>query len=338
MKKKLFVLVAALASVLPFTAKAWSDPECASKGTCYVYDKGQVVNFITGPTEKQMYENGDETVGQLTVILDDKGTSDNYVRALSFVFDETTIESSKGVTGIPYSSDSYGPMTQLVKNVRGRINQLFPDSWEYAKHNEDGELVVDFISLDEVISVFGATANGDGTYKIDMNKVPEKFLSKVKKTIASYDLIEKQDPLYKNLTRNGFFTNTYDETEGTVWVVEFDADTDGTVKGMTAKKVPITSGDYAIVPVAYFDKTYDCHSRENQAKYSCYSCGEEYIWTEVGTQAETCEIVSNINAKSKCVKNAKTGVEEYILEFVCVIAICGAALLLTKRQDLFKNI
>ena len=59
---------------------------------------------------------------------------------------------------------------------------------------------------------------------------------------------------------------------------------------------------------------------------------------KIGEQGENCKLVEKVTAKSKCVKSPKTGVEEYIVEFIAVAGVCGVALVIAKRKDLFRSI
>ena len=100
----------------------------------------------------------------------------------------------------------------------------------------------------------------------------------------------------------------------------------------------MTVNDFWItVPILYFNKTYDCRY-DPVEKTACYKCGEEYQWLVVGKQAATCEAVSGVTSKAKCVKPPKTGVEDYILEFAIAAGICGLVLVAVKRKSLFSRV
>ena len=135
----------------------------------------------------------------------------------------------------------------------------------------------------------------------------------------------------------GVFTQTIDGDN--VWVINVTKDNNEVTTAITVEKVPYaTATDYTAVPVVYVDKTYDCTEKQIQNTYACYQCGEDYTWTKIGEQADTCKLVDSITVKSKCVKGPKTGVEEYILEFIAVAGVCGVALVIAKRKDLFRSI
>lgn len=73
-------------------------------------------------------------------------------------------------------------------------------------------------------------------------------------------------------------------------------------------------------------------------EYACYACTNEYVWTAKGYQANTCTLVDSITEKSKCVKNAKTGVEDYLVPGAIVLLVGGAFVTLLSKKSHFKKI
>lgn len=339
MKKKLLALVAALALAVPFApVKAIIAENCDESGICPTYNPGELVNFIVSKEELDSFNGGDLTVGQHVIVLSDAGATDKYVKSLA-----VAPFLAQGTNREKYNSEvenGIKPGKVLLDAMKDEINST-PDSfkiagWEYARHT-DGKLDIAYPSKDEIIAAWGAQYDGTtDTYKIDMTKVNADFKEELETQIGAYDLVEEADSSRVNYLKKGFFTGDYVEESKKVWVVEFTMDGDK-MSGMTLKQVD-ASEDYAVLAAVYMDKTYDCSERDTKAEYACYECGEEYIWTEKGKQAETCTLVEGKTSKSVCVKNAKTGIEEYIIEFVGVTAICGVALVLAKRKDLFKSI
>ena len=143
----------------------------------------------------------------------------------------------------------------------------------------------------------------------------------------------------------GFYTSSYDKAANKIWVVDVTVSgtevtgatlRQKTVHSDTAPEFAATDG-YISVPILYFSKTYDCKfSAVSQT--ACFKCGEEYQWIEVGKQASTCEAVSSITTKAKCVKPSNTGIEDYILEFAIAAGICGLVLVAVKRKSLFSRV
>lgn len=73
-------------------------------------------------------------------------------------------------------------------------------------------------------------------------------------------------------------------------------------------------------------------------EYACYSCTNEYVWTAKGYQAKTCTLVDSITEKSKCVKNVKTGVEDYLLPGIIILTIGSGIVIFLNKKTRFKRI
>lgn len=297
--KKLMAVLAAIMVLVPISVKA---------DTYATYNAGEEVNF---------YAYDEDTQGHMSIILEDKGSEEQYVKAW--------------FTGIIGTGQDVYADVALQQNVNAfentgayktLLDHLNTHVYGFSGHaldiNQAGNLQL--ITLQELISVFGATQSGE-IYTIDMNKWGPYFT----KVVTS---------------ANGLMTQT---VEGdSVWVVKFARDPNTTaLTGLTVEKVPwatTTFNDYALSPVVYVDKTYDCLERTLNTDYACYKCDEEYTWVAVGEAAETCELVPDITTKSKCVVSPETGLEEYLLEFIAVVGVCGLALIIAKRKDLFRSI
>lgn len=298
MMKKIMAFLTIFMLVIPFAS-------VKAEGLWYTYGPGDEVNFY-------QYE-GDE-VGITTTILSDEGSESQYVKALVTGFHTATSQ--------PYAEAIDGDYT-IFKNTlayRNLLNAIntAAKGFPYAKPiAEDGNLAL--ITLDELKTIFGATQVGE-TYTIDATKWGKTF-----------EIIQGSKP--------GMYTQTVEGDD--VWVVKFtyDNDVDKNITAITVEKVPVDSATtYELVPVVYFDKTYDCVEREVKENYACYSCDEEYTWTSIGSQADNCKLVETINAKADCVKNPKTGVKEYLVEFLAIGGVCIVAIAVVKRKDLFRSI
>lgn len=299
--KKIMSILALIMLVIPFTSVN------AITGNYYVYTVGDEVNFYTS--------NNDKT-GQSTIVLKDDGSNSQYVKTLALA---------------PFASSTglYDPV--IDKNAtrvedyaffKEHVAEIYAsgEGWPHAK---DISSNMTYITLDELKSVFGATSNDGGvTYNINA----AKWGAKLNVIVTS---------------QKGFFTSTV--VGNNVWAVEFTYDKPNdlenrNITAITVKLVDRTSHEYAGLPVVYFDKTYDCTTRTNQDEYACYQCGTDYTWTKKGSQANTCTLVEDVTSKNKCVVSPKTGIEEYALELISLAAVCGLALVLVKRKDLFKQI
>lgn len=348
--KRLMAILTALSLVLPFTnAKAEGEviTDCSVNSSCFVYTPGDEVNFYRNEDERK--KNNKES-GQTTIILEDAGANSKYVKVLAL---------SPFSTSIPY----FDKNTEREPNVevkKEHMSSLAPISdgerepWTAAKANANGEIELGYITLDQLITVFGATKTADGTYTIDATKWGSKFeivtdialdqeeIAKDLQATATTDVDKKlAQTMLNNANRmkKGFYTSTFDAKTNKAWAVEYTI-TNKKISAITVKQVDVTVDEntYAYLPVVSFDKTYDCHSRVAQVEMGCFECDSDYKWLEVGTQAETCVLVPNVTSKGTCVKAVKTGVEDYILEFGIIASICGIALFIAKKKDLFKSI
>lgn len=313
--KKIIAIITMMMLVIPFTfANAVNDPNCNENGSCFEYKRGDEVNFYT--------HQGDAT-GTRTIILEDLGKTDKYVKvwATGYSYDHS----------VPYCEALDGDCTVWTNmpgykgggttpGLLGSINANAA-GFEYAKPiQEEGNLTL--ITLNDLIDLFGATKDGE-KYTIDVTKWGS--------LMASFET-----------QKEGLYTQTVEKVGDKyyIWVLKFPKNENREVTSITIEKEEASSATtYAYVPVVYLDKTYDCVDHENQEEYSCYSCEEEeYRWLPVGSQPETCTIVEDITKESACVKSPKTGVEDYILEFVIIAGVCGVALYLVKKKDLFRGI
>lgn len=271
----------------------------------HVYGPGEEVNFY-------MYEGDD--VGVTTIILSDEGSTAQYAKVLVTGFSTNSSDSYAdtvlGESATPF--EKTGAYKTLLSAINDRA-QGFPYALDLANN-------LHLITLDELKTVFGATLEED-VYKIDVEKYGKAF--------EAY-----------HGSKEGFFTETVEGDE--VWVVKFTYDGEHNITDITVEKEPITSNAYDLVPVVYFDKTYDCTERESgneeDKDYACYSCDNDYTWTVVGEQADNCTLVETINAKADCVKNPETGLEDYIVEFLVIAGICVGALIIVKRKELFRGV
>lgn len=321
--KKILTIIAAISMMLvTFTnVKAFEIVNCAVNNKCYVYKAGDVVNFYKNKDEA---ESGDVNAGITSIVLADNGSNDQYVRVLAAM--------PFGTSDVYFDKNAETEPTSLVKKDHiSYIEKGLNYNLESARHDAETNLELEYIGLDELISVFGATEKADKTYSIDATKWGTIFAENF--GVGSH-------------MSKGFYTGTYDKTKNTVWTVVYTwsstdlTDPNRKITDITVKEVSMNNNEYAYVPVVYFDKTYECINRqvEDKKEMACYSCEDDYKWLSVGSQAETCKLVENVLSQSTCVKSVQTGVEDYILELVGLASICGVALVIAKKKDLFRNI
>lgn len=287
------------------------------------YKKGTIENFYVSSSDK---------VGRSLMILEDSGEDQEYVKA--FVY------GINGYTNDPYADtndialgwkvDSF-KNTQaydyMTKNLLPQNSMTLNDANYTTDMTIEGNLTL--ISLNELIDIFGATLEGE-TYVIsDSSKMA--VLNEIAKHVTLDTSRVGVNPF------KGLFTSTIDGEN--VWAVEFVNDESGALTKAVVKKVPYaTSNEYDYIPVMYVNKKQDCNQKQTEQKYACYACGEDYTWTTVGSQAETCTLIETVTSKANCVKSPKTGVKEYALEFIVIAGIGIAVLAVVKRKDLFRSI
>lgn len=303
--KKILVLLAVIATIFPYSQVfAFNIYTCSTSQPCYKYSKGMVVNFYR--SEKEATDKGN------------------------------------GVSAITISDE--GETSQTVKVLWG---QIYESSVSYAGIEEDGSILTDAKTAIVSLNRSAGYLFDENFAKLDNAAIPS--LNDFANALDGYYEAgvwtfnaEKYGPTIKMLTaalgnKKGFYTSQV-STDGTeVTVIDLTYDAAGNITAITSKKVSTSTNEYAVILTLPVNKTYECVDR-NEASYACYSCNDEYIWTKVGSQAETCALVTNVASKSKCSKNPKTGIKEYAIELTGVIALCAVALVIAKKKDLFKAI
>lgn len=312
---KLLAIIMSLAAVLPTIAKADGYGE---------YKKGEERNFYTSATDTQ---------GTSSMILEDSDTDSKFVKSwliglngyTSDVFADPNM--SEDVTKFDHTG-AYKYLTTNLLPQKGLT--VSKDETYYSALIDNNSNPVEgnltLISLDEIKGIFGVNQD---------NTITSEFAIKV----FNY-LKDKADTSVRPEAMGkfkGFFTSTVEGTD--VYVVEMVKDGNDKITSAVLKKVPYaTTNGYDYVPVLYMNKEQDCNKKQTEQKYACYSCGEDYTWTTVGSQADTCTLVETVTSKANCVKSPKTGVKEYALEFAVVAGIGLAVLAVVKRKDLFRSI
>ena len=364
--KRLIAIIAMILAVVPLLGvKAVEEST-----NYYTYKKGQIVNFYTNANEE---ENRAPNTGVKTIVLDDKGANDKYVKVLLLGAGQSRITSfweDDDPAGTVVGSHT---MLDYISSLR---NSYGIDDTEnaYFYNFQDSQRGLNYISLNEMLELIG---EGNYTY----NSGAKKYTVNGDTTIT--DRSGADASLFGAMTtianagssaRNGFYTSTFDGTK--IWVVKFvtTATTGNSVSvtGMTIEQVVAEENDqYAVIGTAYANKTKDCH----EVSYMCYVCDTEYKYIIEGTQEESCRAVPNvtnaeecvakacyncdgsykwmregtedkaictkidtITTEANCVKSPVTGIESHILEFAIVAALCAIALLVVRRRDLFRTI
>ena len=365
--KKIMAVIATILALIPFVGvKAVTEST-----NYYEYKKGEVVNFYSNTNEE---ESKMPKTGNTTIILDDKGASDMYVKVLMIGLTYDKINSFKDdldpAATFPKGSEALGRYASLLRTAKG------VDDTEYYYNFEDAEKGLSYITLDEMLALIGEgnyqynaqakkyTVNGDVTLKARNGEDTSLF--------EAMTIVASSGGPTSN-SYKGFYTSTLDGDK--VWVVKFATTTVGdeyVVNGMTIEQVEATdNNEYAIVGTGYANKTKDCH----QVSYVCYVCGTDYKYAVEGSQDDSCKVVpnvtnpedcvpkacyncdgtykwykdgeqddtictkvDNVTSEANCVVSPKTGIESHLLEFAIVAALCAIALLVVRRRDLFRTI
>lgn len=333
----------------------------------YTYAKGTVVNFYKNAVEE---EAKNQKSGNTTIVLDDKGANDKYVKVFMVgnTYDKpaylTTLEGGATLNDIK---------ARYINMLRSNIQVEDGEDLYYYTFT-DANKGLDLPTVDEVLGMAGMTKNGATSYNLTNKELTDR--SGAKSTLfEAFGIIANSGVTPDRLSQYGFYTSTIEN--GKIWVVEFttvEAGEDLVVTGATLKQVPISDDDdaeYAIVGTAYANKTADCHevsymcyvcgsnytyttvgsqdesctavpgitNPEDCVAKACYNCGGSYKWLKEGTQDETiCTKVDNVTAEGSCVAAPNTGIESHILEFAIIASLCAIALLAVRRKDLFRTI
>lgn len=311
---KLLAIIMALAAVVPTIAKADGYGE---------YKKGEERNFYRSVTDSQ---------GTQVMILEDSDTDSKFVK--SWLIGSGVKPTEQPYIDLTTTTDvSLFSNRTAYKTIKDELNlNGFEFSKDTTYHNtvedEDGKPIegnLTLISVDEIKDIFGVNQD---------NTITSEFAIKVFSTLKEH---QDQARVAEVGAFKGFFTSTVEGTD--VYVVEMVKDANDKITSAVLKKVPYaTTNDYDYIPVLYLNKEQDCNKKQTEQKYACYSCGEDYTWTTVGSQADTCTLVETVTSKANCVKSPKTGVKEYALEFAVVAGIGLAVLAVVKRKDLFRSI
>lgn len=352
--KRFMAFIAVLVLCLPlFGTKALTE------STNYAtYKKGQIVNFYRNHVSEEARASEDGAVE--TIVLEDKGTSDKFVRVLLLAQTGGSAYYD-GVTDKIVGSQAWVDYTSALGEFE--FEQDAPYDYIKSYGNADNEDDITWLTLDEAVDLFGATKVNDTKYNIDITKSTGDANSDLKTLKDVFELVAKGTTYGKN----GFFLGT--TVGNNVWVVKF-ATTGEEVTGATIEQVAKTSNTYGYLGVGYMNKTADCHevsyacyvcdgtygmmvegsqgetctivpnvtkAEDCVAKY-CYNCNDTYVWKTEGTQDATCTKVDTVTSEANCVKSPKTGLESHVLEFAIVAALCAIALLVVKRKDLFRTI
>ena len=369
--KKIFAIIATILAVIPFIGV-----NALTESTNYfTYKKGMIVNFYTNENEETSgIQYGSATDGITTMVLEDKGANDKYVKVWMLGNIKTTqgyyllTDASKDIT----KSEMFMEYLSGLRNISG----IDDTDKQYFYNFQDTEKGLGLISLQELLDLFGVEYDASKTtYNITTDK---DIVDRDNKATSLFEQLSELAIAYGAVNTKGFYTSTL--VGDKIWIAEYNTVTAGEeklVNGLTLKLVDVDSLEvgesdrYSFIGTGYVNKTADCH----KSSYMCYVCGTTYTYTIEGTQDESCTAVpnvtnpedcvpkvcyncdgsykwlkegeqddtictkvDNVTSEANCVVSPKTGLESHILEFGIVAALCAIALLVVRRRDLFRTI
>ena len=358
--KKLMLLLATVFSFIPGVSAL------TESTNYYTYPKGAEVNFYYNAEVEAARANA----GVAGIVLEDKGTSEKYVKLIL----TGGARSSINIGGA--FDDLDADQTSLVgsQNWKAYIGWLNAEGYEtdyFANLGTDAseKYVTTFPTLDEILNLFGvAKVDGATTYQLPNKDLP----SSASKTKTLYESFKRGAHAFSSQSsKKGFFLDTV--VGDNIWVVEWTLDAEENISNMELKMVPKKgNSDYGFLGAVYMNKTADCHQptvdsacyvcdgqytwavkgslpntctlipnvpkAEDCVPKACYKCDGTYKWYKEGQQEPTCEKITEITTEADCVVPPETGLQSHLIEFGIVAALCGLALLVVKRKDLFRTI
>ena len=378
--KKLMALLVGIIGIVPFVANA------EETTNFYKYDAGQIVNFYGNETN----QNARNGLGIETIIVEDKGTSAEFVEAwLVGEVVGTSIGNTALLKDDFKTTDAYATLRNAFATA-DILPATGASHYDYLYDLDDAEMGLRIPTIADMVTLFGAVKT-DGAEEYTFPHLTEKTL--VDRNGQAQSLLEELDRVFGAISdcaesaRNGVLladrvnvtssTNASNHAGAKYWLIKFTYDTAGKItdaKIVTEEWNPADATMRAIAPIAYVNKTADCHE-ETTPEYMCYVCGDEYSYIEKGTQGAGCKAVPGVTNAADCVKkvcykcktdeenkfkfiidkfgkdeyatcevvadsecNTKTGKKSYVLEFAIVAALCAISLLVVKRKDLFRTI
>ena len=326
MKKKILAALVMLLAIVPaVVVKAAS-----------TYSALDYINFLTNEADNSAYQAGDYSVGFSTYYVGTTNKTDDKGNAYLKVLSGGTSGSTGGLVTTTGGNYKAG---EIYKNYVEFYKNKFESPMVYF---ENSEAYIDLMSLEDIVSAFGATKGNDDTvgnetYSIELNERKKEILNFLTPT-------SKTAYVYTSTKANHKVDTTYDA----YYAIKVEKDEAGKITAASIVAIAdegmgSTTGIYEFGAfVLYLNETYTC-KEDVDYNYACYSCPAdnnttEYVWKVAGTQDSKCTVVKTVGSKDKCVKNAKTGVESYLVPAAIVLGVCAIVLTVVKRKDAFRAI
>ena len=331
MKKKILAALVMLLAIVPaVVVKAAAS-----------YSALDYINFLGTEADKSAYEAGDYSVGFGTFYM---GTSE-YKDADNHAYLKVVSGGTAGTTGALTNAPKgdYKAEGTLFDNYLK--NALATEVEAPFAYTADNKVVVDLITLEEAVALFGATKDTTGNdngdkYSIELNDAKKRVL-----TYLTGKGSDKYTTSYVYTSSKGN-NATLDVETYTYYAIKVTKNANGEITAASIEAIPDVGAEgtnyYYGAFVLYMNEGYTC-KEDTEYNYACYSCPAdnnttEYVWKVTGTQDSKCTVVKTVGSKDKCVKNAKTGVESYLVPAAIVLGVCAIVLTVVKRKDAFKAI
>ena len=360
MKRVKKLLLFALIAVISFPAvvNAYS-----------VHNIGDYVNFYVSNNEKaEALEHGISG----TALAKSDSADERYIKTVVHIMPGITNQYTDP------AHEGYSNLNELLGDFQEYyISDFTKNGTHYHYDGDFSETTdtskgIDLLSKADVLDLFGISAESCTT-ECSISNV-SSYLGSTGIFGKLSDRIARAAASGKTLKYLGL----KDTEGNNAWVIEFDYTNGSNGYEITSaviKKESFTNMVYKTVwmPVIYMDKNMQCHETETPSmcyncsgtykwalqgsaevqgceavpgkttvaectNEACYDCSGEYKWFEIGKQSDNCELIASINIKEKCAKPIKTGVEDYVLEFLIIISVAGLVMFVVRKNDLFKTI
>lgn len=308
-------------------------------------DKGTTI-----PTEvkrSDLSDNDNYHIGLINLTEDGKYVS-SFIDQL-YLEDNDLDAYIYNCTGVE-SGNTYPTMCKLVINNPIQVTkEAMPgltERYQTFLFTKDGQNTLDVFALFPN-TIFRTVEAPKSNIKIGLIEDESVIRSLAKN---EPDAVNKLYNYAKNATNFSVFSNKFGDykavdtssiavEDGRYYYIYIDIE-DPDNKYIDVSDVSIAMGKAGMIvnEVDYGKYSDDLNFVNPNYEYACYSCSNDYVWTAKGYQAKTCKLVDSITDKANCVKNAKTGVEDYLIPGTLTLVVGGTILALVSKKSKFKRI
>lgn len=320
--KKLFAGLVALLAMAPVVANAAS------------YTKGDYVNFAGNDDQWRMFTDNPESyklnyTGNGTIYIEDSDKTDSdghkYLRVINLVgYSNDSLVATDNMTVL--QGDVY---TKVAKELRFNISSPYG----YATDASVG-VDVDVATAADIKTLFGVDTIGQ---EVKLDGDMKTFFKEVFVSLGS-----GKTTLYVGTKTPSTTTGKTDTHVLGLKITKSGDEIDKIVLADVAKEGGEDNSAYSLFPVVLMNEAYVCKTATTET-FACYECpttGDqtEYVWKAEGSQDAACKKIETVTTKGKCAKNAKTGVDSYLIPAAIILGVCAIVLTVVKRKDAFRAI